>query len=101
YELGAHKIVLVSSFRPRDRRGRGGYHTTGDAVDFRLVGVGARKLASHARHFARAGVGIYTHPSTQYVHLDARDESYHWIDSSPSGRTWKEAQLRDADRETR
>lgn len=101
YELGATHVVLVSSYRPKDRRGRGGYHTTGDAVDFQLVGVPARKLASHVRSFARAGVGVYTHPRTQFVHLDDREQSYHWLDASPPGRTWKEAQLGDPKREER
>ncbi len=101
YELGTKKVVLVSSFRPKDRRGRGGHHTTGDAVDFQLAGVGARKLASYMRKLPRVGVGIYTHPKTQYVHVDARDTSYHWLDSSPPGRTWKEAPLGDRHRDTR
>ena len=101
YELGTRKVTLVSSFRAKDRRGKGGYHTTGDAVDFQLAGVGARKLASHLRRLPRVGVGIYTHPKTQYVHVDARDQSYHWLDASPPGRTWKEAPLHDRDREAR
>lgn len=101
YDLGTKKVVLVSSFRAKDRRGRGGYHTTGDAVDFQLAGVGARKLASYMRKLPRVGVGIYTHPKTQYVHVDARDTSYHWLDSSPPGRTWKEAPLGDRDRDAR
>ena len=101
YELGASTVVLVSSYRPKDRRGRGGYHTTGDAVDFQLLGVPARKLASHVRSFARAGVGVYTHPRTQFVHVDDREQSYHWLDASPPGRTWKEAQLGDPKREAR
>ena len=29
------------------------------------------------------GVGVYTNPLTQYVHLDVRERSYHWIDASP------------------
>ena len=43
----------------------------------------------------RAGVGIYTNPRTQFVHLDVRDQSYHWVDASPPGVKWHEAQLRD------
>jgi uncharacterized protein YcbK (DUF882 family) len=101
YELGATRIILVSTVRPKDRRGRGGYHTTGDAVDFQLPGVPTRKLASYLRKLPRVGVGVYTHPKTQYVHLDVRDQSYHWLDSSPPGKTWREARLRDANQEER
>ena len=41
------------------------------------------------------GVGIYTHPRTRYVHLDVREQSYHWLDASPPGITWKERALWD------
>lgn len=101
YELGVRQITLVSTIRPKDRRGRGGYHTTGEAIDFQLVGVPARTLASYLRKLPRVGVGIYTHPKTQYVHVDVRDQSYHWLDASPPGKTWKEAQLKDAGRDAR
>jgi uncharacterized protein YcbK (DUF882 family) len=101
YELGAKKIVLVSTYRRKDRRGRGGYHSTGEAVDFRLPGIPARKVASYLRKLPRAGVGIYTHPKTQFVHLDAREQSFHWLDASPPGRRWREAALKDRDREAR
>lgn len=101
YELGAKQIVLVSTYRAKDRRGKGGYHTSGDAIDFRLPGVGARPLASYLRKLPRVGVGVYTHPKTQYVHLDVRDQSYHWLDSSPPGRTWKEGALKDGARDAR
>lgn len=101
YELGAKEVLLVSSFRAKDRRGRGGYHTTGEAIDFQLPGVPARKLASYLRGLARVGVGIYTHPKTQYVHVDVREQSYHWLDASPPGRTWREARLRDPNQEQR
>ncbi|MGD0527374.1 MAG: hypothetical protein ABSE49_19690, partial [Polyangiaceae bacterium] len=40
-------------------------------------------------------LGIYTHPKTQYVHLDVREPSFHWLDGSPPGVTWKERPLRD------
>ena len=52
-------------------------------------------LAAYLRTLALVGVGLYTHPRTQYVHLDIRDESYHWIDGSPPGVTWREQQLLD------
>ena len=90
YRFGGASIVIVSGYR--DRAGR---HTTGDALDFKLVGVRAAQLAAWLRDLPRVGVGIYTHPRTQYVHLDVRDTSYHWLDGSPPGVTWKERQLRD------
>ena len=64
-------------------------------MDFSLPGVTAAKLAAYLRGNGRVGVGVYTHKRTQYVHLDVRDESYHWIDASPPGATWREGKLTD------
>ncbi len=76
-------------------REHAGRHSTGEALDFKLRGVQAAQLAAYLRGLPRVGVGIYTHPRTQYVHLDVREPSYHWLDGSPPGVTWKERQLRD------
>jgi hypothetical protein len=91
YHFNGAPMVLVSATRP----GAQGKHGSGSALDFKLDGVSAAALAAYARTFPRAGVGIYTHPKTQYVHLDVRDRSYHWLDGSPPGATWREALLKD------
>jgi hypothetical protein len=90
YHFGGAHIRVVSGWRAR-----AGRHTSGEAVDFKLDGVPAARLAAYLRTLPRAGVGIYTHPRTQYVHIDVRDQSYHWIDGSPPGVTWKERRLGD------
>jgi hypothetical protein len=92
YHFAGAGIVIVSGYR--DHAGR---HTACEAVDFKLVGVRAAQVAAWLRDLPRAGVGIYTHRRTQYVHLDVRDTSYHWIDGSPPGVTWKERQIGDPD----
>jgi len=97
YHFGGKAIVIVSATRPGDR----GKHGAGEAFDFKLDGVAAGALASYLRQTPRAGVGIYTHPKTQYVHLDVREHSYHWIDASPPGVTWRERLLPDPKRELR
>lgn len=84
------RVVAVSGWREH-----AGRHTAGEALDFKLQGVTAAALAAYLRSLPRVGVGIYTHPRTQYVHLDVREPSYHWLDGSPPGVTWKERQLRD------
>ena len=96
YHFTGARVVVVSGWR--DRAGR---HTTGEALDFKLEGVHAAQLAAWLRGLPRVGVGVYTHPRTQYVHLDVRDASYHWIDGSPPGITWREKQLRDPDQTKR
>ena len=70
-------------------------HGTGEAIDFKLDGVRSSELAAYLRMMPRVGVGVYTHPRTQFVHLDVREPSYHWIDASPPGVRWREAMLRD------
>jgi len=91
YHFEASSLVIVSATRP----GAKGKHGTGEALDFALEGVKAPLLAAYLRGLPRAGVGIYTHPKTQYVHLDVREHSYHWIDGSPPGVSWREQLLSD------
>jgi hypothetical protein len=97
YHFGGAQISIISATRV----GAHGKHGTGEALDFSLEGVKAPVLAAYLRSTPRAGVGIYTHPKTQYVHLDVRDHSYHWIDGSPPGVTWREQLLPDPKQATR
>jgi uncharacterized protein YcbK (DUF882 family) len=97
YYFGGKDLVVISAFRPTSRGG-GGKHATHEAIDFKIRGVSAAALAAHLRTYPRAGVGVYTNPKTQYVHLDVRDPSFHWLDASPPGKTWREAQLADRGR---
>jgi hypothetical protein len=90
YHFQRARVLVVSGWRPH-----AGRHTSGEAVDFKLEGVRTAQLAAYLRHLPRAGVGVYTHPRTQFVHLDVREPSYHWIDASPPGVKWPEARLRD------
>lgn len=90
YHFGGARVLIVSGYRQH-----AGRHTAGEALDFKLSGVQAAQLAAWLRGLPRVGVGIYTHPRTQYVHLDVRDTSYHWLDASPPGITWKERPLPD------
>lgn len=91
-------VVVISSFRAGAKQG---LHGKGNAIDFKLAGVKATTLASYLRKLPKVGVGLYTHPKTQYVHLDVRDTSFHWLDGSPPGVHWKERMLKDKAREKR
>ncbi|MDB4946533.1 MAG: hypothetical protein JWP97_6067 [Labilithrix sp.] len=97
YHFGGARISIVSATRP----GAHGKHGSGEALDFALTSVAAPALAAYLRGTPRAGVGIYTHPKTQYVHLDVRDESYHWLDGSPPGVSWRERLVPDPKRAER
>ena len=100
YHFHAREIDIVSAFRPQVPF-KGSRHATGDALDFRLPGTKASLLAAYLRKIPRVGVGIYTHPRTQYVHLDVRDESFHWLDGSPPGKNWREQAIVDYGRAKR
>lgn len=89
----AHEVQVISSHRGKARKGS--RHRSGEAIDFVFPGVPPKKLADLLRTFARVGVGVYIHPRSQFVHLDVREQSYHWIDSSPPGRSWREHALPD------
>lgn len=97
YHFNATSMILVSA----TRKGAHGKHGSGDAIDFQLEGVTASALAAYVRSYPRAGVGIYTHPKTQYVHVDVRMHSYHWLDGSPPGVTWREKLLPDPNQQDR
>ena len=100
YHFASYEVEVVSAYRKPGRR-REGPHGNGDAIDFRLRGISARDLAIYLREIPRTGVGVYTHPKTQYVHLDSRDHSFHWLDASPPRRHWREKSLGERDLEKR
>jgi uncharacterized protein YcbK (DUF882 family) len=90
YRFGGARVDVLSGWREN-----AGRHSAGEALDFKLHGVTAATLAAYLRTLPRVGVGIYTHPRTQFVHLDVRDESYYWLDASPPGIRWRAKHLRD------
>jgi uncharacterized protein YcbK (DUF882 family) len=92
YHFNAVEAEVISAYRKPGRH-REGLHAEGRAIDFKLAGVKAADLASYLRKQPRVGVGVYTHPKTQYVHLDVRDMSFHWLDASPPRRRWREKSL--------
>ena len=86
WALSATHVRVVSAFR--DPLGhREGFHGKGQAIDFKLEGVRTPDLARWLReNLAQVGVGQYTHPRTQFVHLDVRASTFHWFDRSRPGR---------------
>lgn len=92
YLMRSEVVWILSAERFSNKPNK---HALAQAIDFRLQGVRAAALAAFLRKSPRVGVGIYTHPRTQYVHLDVREESFHWIDGSPPGVTWREKGIPD------
>lgn len=82
--FGGRQVNILSGFRPA-----GGYtretsrHTRGHAVDIRVSGVPNTTLRDYCQTFSKVGVGYY--PRSTFVHLDVRDKSATWTDSSRPG----------------
>jgi hypothetical protein len=53
-----------------------------------VPGAGDDEVATFARELGFVGVGIY--PTSGFVHVDVRDRSYFWVDSSAPGRRNRE-----------
>ncbi len=70
-------VHVISGYRPGSATSR---HAHGRAIDLVLPGVSDRRLAAWARRQGFVGVGIY--PVSGFVHLDVRERSYFWTDSS-------------------
>jgi len=86
YHFRSKTVQVISGYRAPGSKSQA-RHGKGRAVDFRLTNVSASALAEYLRTSSRVGVGVYTNPNTQYVHLDDRDRSFFWLDASPPGRS--------------
>jgi hypothetical protein len=76
------ELEVVSAYRVRNLNAtEGSRHGAAAACDIRIDGVGIRELARFAETtFADVGVGYY--PNSDFVHVDARSQSYYWVDYS-------------------
>ena len=74
----ARQVRIISAFRHRKynkllrKKGRevalNSHHTRGQAIDFKLPGVGTRRLYRYLRSTHKGGVGFYPHSG--FVHVD-------------------------------
>ncbi len=85
--FAADEIRFLSGYR-MPSRGNASNHGKGRALDFVVPGASDADVATYARTLGFAGVGIY--PVSGFVHLDVRDRSYFWSDSSGPGRRNRE-----------
>lgn len=87
--FGAPYVTLISGVR-KDRGGS--RHSHGLAADIVLPGVEDEELAAFFRAQGFCGVGTY--PRSGFVHIDTRDQSYFWIDSSKPNQRGRVVQVR-------
>jgi uncharacterized protein YcbK (DUF882 family) len=85
----AKALRVISAFRSPSRRHS--RHGTGHAVDFVVPGTKDSEVAQFARSLGFVGVGLY--PRSGFVHLDSRDRSYFWVDSSGPGQRGRTVQV--------
>lgn len=79
----AHEIRIISGYRTP--RGSGtSNHGKGRAMDLVVPGATDEDVAKFAREEGFAGVGVY--PVSGFVHVDVREHSYFWVDSSGPGK---------------
>lgn len=87
YRLEAHfhapEIRIISGYRA-PRGGATSNHGKGRAMDLVVPGATDEDVAKFAREEGFHGVGVY--PVSGFVHVDIRERSYFWVDTSGPGK---------------
>ena len=78
-----HEIRIISGYRT-PRGSTTSNHGKGRAMDLVVPGASDEEVAKFAREEGFAGVGVY--PVSGFVHIDVREHSYFWIDTSGPGK---------------
>ena len=86
-QFSAPEIRVISAYRTPHGRNASN-HGHGRAIDLVVPGATDAEVAKFARELGFVGVGIY--PNSGFVHVDVRDRSYFWVDSSGPGRRNRE-----------
>ncbi|HSO40893.1 MAG TPA: DUF882 domain-containing protein [Labilithrix sp.] len=88
YRLQVHfkapEIRIISGYRTPARGGATSNHGKGRAMDLVVPGASDEDVAKLAREQGFSGVGIY--PVSGFVHVDVRERSYFWVDTSGPGK---------------
>ena len=88
YRLQVHfkapEIRIISGYRTPPRGSAASNHGRGRAMDLVVPGATDEEVAKLAREQGFAGVGIY--PVSGFVHVDVRERSYFWVDTSGPGK---------------
>ncbi|MBX3227977.1 MAG: YcbK family protein [Labilithrix sp.] len=87
YRIATHfqtaEVRVISAYRTPRGASRSN-HGSGRAIDCVFPGTTDEEVAKLAREEGFTGVGTY--PVSGFVHLDVRDRSYFWVDSSGPGK---------------
>lgn len=78
------RVEVVSGYRAAPYGAPHSKHFVGRAMDLKLSGVPARKVAAWVWHNFR-GVGVGLYPVQGFVHIDVRDVDVRWLDLARHG----------------
>ena len=81
--FSAHEVRIISGYRT-PKNGTHSNHGRGRAIDLVVPGASDEDVAKFARDQGFCGVGVY--PVSGFVHLDVRERSFFWVDSSGPGK---------------
>lgn len=80
----AAEIRIISGYRTPRPKSPTSNHGRGRAMDLVVPGATDEDVAKFAREQGFTGVGVY--PVSGFVHLDVRDRSFFWVDTSGPGK---------------
>ena len=87
YRVATHfkvpEVRVLSGYRT-PHHGSTSNHGKGRAMDCVLPGTSDEEVAKFAREQGFVGVGVY--PTSGFLHLDVRERSFFWIDTSGPGK---------------
>lgn len=81
--FAAHEVRIISGYRT-PRAGGTSNHGKGRAMDIVVPGAADEDVARFVREQGYVGCGVY--PVSGFVHVDVRERSYFWVDSSGPGK---------------
>ncbi len=82
-KFDAQEIRIISGYRT-PHHGSTSNHGKGRAIDLVVPGATDEDVAKFAREQGFVGVGVY--PVSGFVHLDVRERSFFWVDTSGPGK---------------
>jgi uncharacterized protein YcbK (DUF882 family) len=91
YDVETHfeapELRIISGYRTPKPGGRSN-HGKGRAIDLVVPGASDEEVAAYVRGIGFVGVGVY--PTSGFVHVDLRERSYFWVDTSGPGKARRE-----------
>ena len=82
-------VTITSGYRTESYNKQCGgaensYHLKGQAVDIYCTGVKPIVIALWAEFNGLSGIGLYLDRAQEFVHIDTRQNKYHWVNRNGS-----------------